>query len=437
MKVARGWGLKKVREQLGLAVWEVELAVEAGLLRRLSDRTYDPVSVNAALADPDHFRQLLAAEHRCNATQAAARLGISAERFKRIAADLTPIAVEEIRKYGRTLIVRYYRAADVDALADQARADTELRAAARALSRSEAAKKAAQTRKRNLEQARSARLAIDATMPAPETDPVQVLIWSAALMAAAGTWPGPLRRLRFIADPRVPSLIEGLREARLSRTELEAMLGALLPRAAELIPLLVPPSAVEQDLGVPVELMPEILPRFGDHLLASDLRALLAAPPPWLLQARADEELRQAAHAEIARAAAAEQAAVDAAVRATSRLSDDTVAEIFGLPVDVIRPLRPKSGRWSAEHVAALLRRTPAWLRTESAARAEAERRRRNAEHRAARLAERRLSWRRQWAKAFGVPLDQVPKTIGRPTPKAINAARRHPPPWTHSTRSY
>ncbi|MEV6153020.1 hypothetical protein AB0L53_21990 [Nonomuraea sp. NPDC052129] len=68
---------------------------------------------------------------------------------------------------------------------------------------------------------------------------------------------------------------------------------------------------------------------------------------------------------------AAEQAAVDAAIRAATRLSDASVAELFSLPVDVIRQLRPGSGRWSAQHVAGLLRNPPPWLSSESAALAE------------------------------------------------------------------
>ncbi|WP_157546505.1 hypothetical protein [Microtetraspora fusca] len=441
--MARGVGREKVRKLLGLAVWEVELAAETDLLRRLPDRTFDPVSVNAAQSDAEHFRRLLAAEYRCNATQAGARLGISAERFKQIAADLTPVAVEEVRKYGRTLVVRYYRAADVDGLAYHARADAELRAAARSYSRSEAARKAARTRKLNLVRAETARAAIEAAKPAPDGDPAQVLVWTAALMEVVGVWPGPLQRLRLIVDPHVPPLIATLREARLPRAELEAMLTALLTRAPELIATLVAPKAAEWKLGVPVDKTPADLPRFGDHLFAGILHELVSAPPPWLLQARADQELQRAALAEACRTATeatrrhqAEQVIVDAAIRAASQLGDASVAGIFGLPVEMIRLLRPKSGRWSAEHVAGLLRNTPPWLRTESAARVEADRRRRHAENRAAQLAERRLSWRRRWAEVFGVPLDQVPQATGRPTRRAIEAVKRESPDWSRRPSS-
>ncbi|MEV4746559.1 hypothetical protein AB0K21_09335 [Streptosporangium sp. NPDC049248] len=176
--MARGLGRNAVRQSLGLSVWEIELAVTTGLLRRLPDRTFDPVSVRAAEADIEHFRQLLAAERRCTITEASARLGVSADRFKRIiaVAGLAPVATEEIRKYGRTLTVRYYRAADVDALADHVHADAELRAAARAVSRSEAARKAVQTRKLNLARAVAARAEIEATKPTLDADGVRVLL---------------------------------------------------------------------------------------------------------------------------------------------------------------------------------------------------------------------------------------------------------------------
>ncbi|WP_440071698.1 hypothetical protein [Streptosporangium sp. OZ121] len=268
------------------------------------DRTFDPVSVRAAEADVEHFRRSLAAERRCTVTEASARLGVSIDRFKRIvtAAGLAPVATEEIRKYGRILTIRYYRAADVDALADHAHADTELRAAARAVSRSEAARKAAQTRKLNLARTVAARAEIEATKPTPDADCVRVLLWTAALMVAAGVWPGPLRPLHRMADPRVPPLTEILRDARLPRAELETMLAELTPRSAELVRLLVSPQDAERESGVPIEMIPAELPRFGDHLLAPLLREAVSSPPPWLLRARAEVESRRAVHAEERRA---------------------------------------------------------------------------------------------------------------------------------------
>ncbi len=55
-----GVGREEVRAVLGLAVWEVELAAETGLLLRLPDRSFDPLSVRAALDDLDGLRRRLA-----------------------------------------------------------------------------------------------------------------------------------------------------------------------------------------------------------------------------------------------------------------------------------------------------------------------------------------------------------------------------------------
>lgn len=438
--MARGMGRERARRLLGLAVWEIELATETGLLRRLADRTFDPVSVNAALADSERFQRMLAAEHRCNATQAAARLGISAQRFKILAADLTPTTVEEISKYGKRLVVRHYRAGDVDALADKARADTELRAAARALARSAGARKAARTRKTNAARAETARAELRDVLEGRGTDPGDVLAWAAAAMEVSGICPRPLRLLRSVSDSRVPPYVELLRQARLSRAEQENLLTVRLAAVAELVTQLLPPHQAECALGVPVALVPGDLPHFGDHLFSPTVHELGLAPPPWLLLARADHELRQAVQAEERRATAEAtrrekraQAAINAAARAASRLSDASVGELFGLPTDVIHSLRPASGRWSADYVASLLRTSPPWVRSETAARTEAARRRRREETRAARKGERQDAWRRHWAEAFGVPVSQVPERIGRPTPRAIEAVRRALPPWTRS----
>jgi hypothetical protein len=119
------WGRERTRAALGLAVWEIELAVATGLLVRREDRRFEADEVRAALGDVGTFRARLAAEHRLNATQAAARLGISRHRFARLVAQagLAPVGEEQLRRYGRTLTVRYYRAADVDELTPRVAAD--------------------------------------------------------------------------------------------------------------------------------------------------------------------------------------------------------------------------------------------------------------------------------------------------------------------------
>lgn len=128
-------------------------------------------------------------------------------------------------------------------------------------------------------------------------------------------------------------------------------------------------------------------------------------------------------------------AVLDSAARATARLSDASVAGLFGLSEDVVRALRPGSGQWKSGYVEQLMRRRPAWSIDEEAAWAEVERRQRRKETRELRKWERMLGWRRTWAQAFGVPLAAVPVKVGRPTPKAIAAAKAHPPPWATRVR--
>ncbi|MQY09489.1 hypothetical protein ACRB68_76150 [Actinomadura sp. RB68] len=430
-----GMGREKVRAVLGLARWEVELAAETGLLRRLEDRRFDPASVEAALADLDAFRRSLAREERCNATASAARLGVSVERFKRVAAaaGLEAVAEEEVRKYGKVLWVRYYRAGDVDGLADHVRADRELRAAARAVSRARAGPKAAATKKRNAELAMAAREEVERRRPGEACGPIGVLVWAVALMRAAGVALGWLRRFAEVDDPRVEELTAVVRRARFPQDALEARLAEIRPRALDAIGLLAGPRQVFTALGVPATAVPEHVDQFGGHVPEAALQELTHAPPPWLLHARAEYELGRAA-AEVARQDAEELAqrwhVAESAIESAAKLSDAAVADLVGISVEVVRKLRPKSGRWSPEYVQGVLAARPDWIRSEEAAWREVERRRRKEQARLERNRQKRLAWRRKWAEVFGVPLDSVPTTIGRPTGNAIKAAREHPPRW-------
>lgn len=115
------------------------------------------------------------------------------------------------------------------------------------------------------------------------------------------------------------------------------------------------------------------------------------------------------------------------AARAVARLSDEAVAELFGLDPELVAALRPRSGRWSAAYVEELLRTRPAWLHGADAARAEVARRAQSAERRASARTARRLGWRRVWAHVFGMAVEDVPETVGRPTQAAVRAALASP----------
>lgn len=163
----------------------------------------------------------------------------------------------------------------------------------------------------------------------------------------------------------------------------------------------------------------------------AELEKVLAAPPQWLAQARAAAvaaEAEAAAH----RARTAEERAVLAAAREAARLTNETVAELFGLPVDIVAALRPRgsTGLWNPQHVAALRAALPPWLRSEEAARAEVALRESGAARARQTRADRRAGWHRTWAEQLGVPLERVPENCGRPTAKAVRAARANPPGW-------
>lgn len=419
------WGREKVRAVLGLAVWEIELAVTAGLLERGADRRFDPEAVARAAADLDAFRALLAREHRLNATEAARRLGISAARFARVVAQtgLAPVAEEQVRKYGRVLTVRYYRAADIDGLAAYATADRVLREAVTAVGRSAAARKAAVTRTRNKERAAQARHELQALREQTGRGSAVALVrYAAALAANLPQGPGFLRR--FAADKAVGALAAMVKECRLRADERSALLDDVLPQAREACAELVGPAEIERQTGVDPSVFAGRTDMVGGCMTRDELEELLAAPPQWLAQARA------AAAAQRARAAE-ERAVLDAAQEA-ARLTNETVADLFGLPVDVVAALRPRrnGGFWHPQHVAGFLAAPPPWLHSEEAARAEvAVRAARPARARQART-DRRAGWRRTWAEKLGVPLEQVPKNCGRPTAKAVRAARANPPRW-------
>jgi ATP-dependent RNA helicase SUPV3L1/SUV3 len=114
-KALTGLSRERVREILSLAVWQVELAGETGLLQKLSNGRYDERSVHEAKTGGGKWRSALALESRLDATEAAARLGCNAKEFTRLASEhgLNVVATGT----GRRGTIRYYRAADVDAIA--------------------------------------------------------------------------------------------------------------------------------------------------------------------------------------------------------------------------------------------------------------------------------------------------------------------------------
>ncbi|MBP0459929.1 hypothetical protein [Streptomyces montanisoli] len=428
------WGREKVRAALGLAVWEIDLAVTAGLLERGADRRFDPDEVRRAAEDLDAFQARLAAEHRLNATQAARRLGISTAQFKRVVvqAGTVPVAEEQVRKYGKVLTVRYYRAADVDGLADHVAADQVLREAATAVGRPEAARKAAATRARNKARAEQARHELDAVRTRALRGPaVAVVRYAAALAVGLPRSPGFLRA--FAGDAALDALAALIDECRLRPGQRSEMLDEVLPQARVAANALARPAQIEQRSGIRPAVFEGRVDMIAGCMARAELEEVLAAPPMWLTEARAAAAAAEA-EAAVRRERAAEEKAVLAAAEEATRLSDEAVAALFQLPVDVIAALRPRGRRWwHPQHVGGLLAAPPPWLRNEEAARAEAARRAARSARTRRKRTVRRQGWRRTWAQQLGVPLEQVPENCGKPTAKAVRAARAERPAWARA----
>lgn len=371
------WGREKVRTALGLKVWEIELAVETGLFARGEDRRFDPAEVQTALDSGEEFRARLRAEYRLNATEAAGLLGISKQRFARVVEQtgLRPVAEEQIRKYGQILTVRSYRTADVEALAPYATADRVLRGAVTSVGRSAAAQKAARTRARNKARAAEARSELDTVREAAGSSPVAALRYAAALACDLPDSPHFLRRYEH--DDVVHTLARVIADCRLTAAERRAYLADVQDLALQAHSTMAGPDEVRQRLGTDVSILvgrTETVCRFVPR---PELSQLASAPPEWLLSLRAAEAATDAEESVLRARLSAERKVLDAAERALC-LTDETAAELFGLPVDVVAALRPRSRRthWHPQHVAQLLARPPVWLRNEAAARQEVARRR-------------------------------------------------------------
>lgn len=436
----RGMGAARVGQALGLVPRQVRLAARAGLLDQHEDGTFDADCVARAAADQRRFLDALHREEPLSARQAATRLHISRERFARVArtAELPIVERQWLRRDGRDVEVRYYRTADVDALLPHVVADIELRAAAAAVARSQAAAKAARTRAHNRERAKNARQLLSARRPGATGDPVETVLWAVALGAAHGRIAPRLRRFRD--DSRARALAELVCQARLKPDELARLVEEATRPALRALPSLARPLEVATRLGVPAARVAEHIPALHGYIARTTLDDLAQVPPGWLLQLRGDQELARVSAMwgrEQERVWQQARERADAvlrdAARAVARLSDDAVAELFALDVEVVTALRPRSGRWSASYVEELLRSRPAWLETPEAARREVTRRTQSAERRASARTARRLAWRRVWAQVFGMAVEDVPETVGRPTPAAVRAALASPPRWARS----
>jgi|GEM_PF-3698300 hypothetical protein len=509
--------LKQVRSVLGLSVDEVQLAVETGLLKARGRRNYDAGSVLAAAADRKAWRARLGAEQRLNATEAAARLGVTTERFRRAVAanGVQPVKIEPWR-YG---LISYYRAADVDALAPWLVMDAAARHVAAVAKRPEAARKAAETRRRNTEEKRVAREQLAALMPSATTPSPELVRFVTALLVVYEQGAGKLGRYRH--DYHVGRLAGIMAKARLSDQERSKLLCDWHGPALEAASWLTEASKLERGYGLHPGSLCNRLPCISGMVSQTDFDALLRDDPGYIEECRQKEqarlileEARRLAEAEERRAAMERVAVqvraeiiandpgpnshpVDAANWALTGLSmlgfadhplvsrmrnlagqdfarhlrsrldsharlqhkdfrdDELVKRMLGVLDDAAKLLSPIwriFGRNRCSTRLVELRRRGLRSLGELAVRPEieaivdadaalAERwaeedavDQRRAELKAqvkrdkraakqARRRERMQTWRKQWAQALGIPVEQVPAKVVRPTADAIESA--------------
>ena len=111
-----GVSRERVREVLSLADWQVDLAADTGLLQRADHGRFDQRSVTSARTAGRAWLAQLAVEYRLNTVDAAKRLQCSAKVFERLAAEHGLAVI--LTAHGRCGPTRFYRAGDVDGLAD-------------------------------------------------------------------------------------------------------------------------------------------------------------------------------------------------------------------------------------------------------------------------------------------------------------------------------
>ena len=522
--------LEQVRSVLGLSNDEVQLAVEANLLKARGRRHYDAGSVLAAAADRKAWRARLGAEQRLNATEAAARLGVTTERFRRAVAanGVQPVKVEHWR-YG---LISYYRAADVDALAPWLVMDAAARHVAAVAKRPEAARKAAETRRRNAEEKRVAREQLAALMPSATTPSPELVRFVTALLVAYEQGAGKLRRYRH--DYHVGRLAGIMAKARLSDQERSKLLCDWHGPALEAASWLTEASKLERGYGLHPGSLCNRLPCISGMVSQTDFDALLRDDLGYIEECRQKEQVRLMLD-EARKLAKAEERRVT-----MERVAVQVRAEILANdpgpgshPVDAAdwaltglsmlgfadHPLVSRMRNWAGQDFARRLRSrldghvrlsdqdfqddelvkrmldvlddaakrlsatrhlfrrkrynkrlvelrrrglktlgelavrpeikaivdadaalAERWAEEDAVdnrrAQLKAQEKRNKRAAKQARRRERMQTWRKQWAQALGIPIDQVPEKVVRPTADAIEAALGQRQSWTGQTKN-
>jgi hypothetical protein len=169
-------------------------------------------------------------EELLNATEAAIRLGVTTERFRRaVAANHIEPARKVYWRYGR--YVSYYRPQDVDSLASWLVADAATRHVEAVAKRPEAARKAAETRRRNLEAKKVARERLDQVLLGASLSDADAIRLVVSLLLAAERGCG--RLTPFTHDDGVSELTDLITTARLSEEESKSIFRRYRTQALE------------------------------------------------------------------------------------------------------------------------------------------------------------------------------------------------------------
>lgn len=105
-------GPEAARKQLGLARWQLRLAIAGGLLTPDPARCFQAADIAAIATDPLEFEQGLRDQERLVAWQAAALLGLSIGRFREtVAAGLFSVIETKPYRWGQTY---YFRRGDLE-----------------------------------------------------------------------------------------------------------------------------------------------------------------------------------------------------------------------------------------------------------------------------------------------------------------------------------
>lgn len=283
-------GRETVRRRLGgLSIDEIEDAVASGLLIRLPDRRFDAESVEFAVAMGAQWRQSLHDERRLNATEAASRLGVPVERFRRAvkAGQISPVASMPW-KWGT---IWFYRGADVDALAGWLTVDAASRHVAAVSKRSAAARKGAATRRRNAAAAAAAREKLAKAEPGEGDSAVLVVRYVTAMLTGFGYRCQPLEAFTRLAG--ISELAHTFVAARIPAGEQEAMRLTWRDQGIQAAGALVKASDLNRSLGLAPGTLPGPLAHLGGWVSRHDVEMWIVQNPDAVERARRKEQERQ------------------------------------------------------------------------------------------------------------------------------------------------